>query len=156
MACSLARSQSMGNYILGHSNLLHLKVPEDISPAASPVIAHIRAIDANAGENEVKYAIIGGNTPGSFTIEGLTGEVCVVSPLDHEGCRSCRLIIRAQDSGSPPRSKTTQLLVNVRDVNDNAPRFYTPLFQETVQENVPVGYSIEYKPLMSMRELMQF
>lgn len=47
-----------------------------------------------------------------------------------------------QDGGSPSRSNTTQLLVNVKDVNDNAPRFYTSLFQESVSENVPVGYSI--------------
>lgn len=46
------------------------------------------------------------------------------------------------DGGSPSRSNTTQLLVNVKDVNDNTPRFYTSLFQESVLENVPVGYSI--------------
>lgn len=131
------------NYPQFSESTYTVEVPEDISSAASPVIAHIRAIDADAGENgEVRYAIIGGNTAGDFTIDGLTGEVRVVSPLDHEGKKYYRLVIRAQDSGSPPRSKTTQLLVNVRDVNDNAPRFYTPLFQETVQENVPIGYSI--------------
>ena len=32
--------------------------------------------------------------------------------------------------------------MNVRDVNDNVPRFYTSLFQESVIENVPVGHSI--------------
>ena len=46
------------------------------------------------------------------------------------------------DGGSPSRSNTTQLLVNVLDVNDNAPRFYTSLFQESVSESVPTGYSI--------------
>lgn len=46
------------------------------------------------------------------------------------------------DGGNPSRSNTTQLLVNVRDVNDNAPRFYTALFQESVVENVPIGHSI--------------
>lgn len=46
------------------------------------------------------------------------------------------------DGGSPSRSNTTQLLVNVKDVNDNTPRFYSTLFQESVVENVPAGYSI--------------
>lgn len=27
-------------------------------------------------------------------------------------------------------------------MNDNSPRFYTSLFQESVSENVPIGYSI--------------
>ena len=68
--------------------------------------------------------------------------MAVVQPLDFETVRSYRLVIRAQDGGNPSRSNTTQLLVNVRDVNDNAPRFYTSLFQESVIENVPVGHSI--------------
>lgn len=46
------------------------------------------------------------------------------------------------DGGSPSRSNTTQVLINVKDVNDNSPRFYTSLFQESVSESVPVGYSI--------------
>lgn len=62
--------------------------------------------------------------------------------LDYETLRAYRLVIRAQDGGNPSRSNTTQLLVNVKDVNDNAPRFYTSLFQESVLENVPIGYSI--------------
>lgn len=68
--------------------------------------------------------------------------MAVVQPLDFELVRSYRLVIRAQDGGNPSRSNTTQLLVNVRDVNDNAPRFYTSLFQESVIENVPIGHSI--------------
>ncbi|KAI5643828.1 cadherin domain-containing protein [Phthorimaea operculella] len=77
-----------------------------------------------------------------FAIDSLSGDVSLVKPLDYESVRSYRLVIRAQDGGSPSRSNTTQLLVNVKDVNDNAPRFYTSLFQESVSENVPVGFSI--------------
>lgn len=51
-------------------------------------------------------------------------------------------LFEKKDGGNPSRSNTTQLLVNVRDVNDNAPRFYTALFQESVVENVPIGHSI--------------
>lgn len=90
----------------------------------------------------LRYSLIGGNTQGHFVIDSLNGDVAVVQPLDFETTRSYRLVIRAQDGGNPSRSNTTQLLVNVRDVNDNAPRFYTSLFQESVVENVPVGHSI--------------
>ena len=102
-----------------------------------------RATDADVGPNAVlRYSLIGGNTQGHFVIDSLSGDVAVVQPLDFETVRSYRLVIRAQDGGNPSRSNTTQLLVNVRDVNDNAPRFYTSLFQESVIENVPVGHSI--------------
>lgn len=66
----------------------------------------------------------------------------LVKPLDYESVRTYRLVIRAQDGGSPSKSNTTQLLVKVLDSNDNAPRFYTMQFQETVLESVPVGYNI--------------
>ncbi|XP_041976162.1 protocadherin-like wing polarity protein stan isoform X2 [Aricia agestis] len=118
-------------------------VDEDISVSDSPVIARIKATDADVGANAaIRYAIIGGNNQMQFSIDSLSGDVALVKPLDYEQTRSYRLVIRAQDGGSPSRSNTTQLLVNVKDVNDNAPRFYTSLFQESVSENVPVGYSI--------------
>lgn len=90
----------------------------------------------------IRYAIIGGNTQSQFSIDSLSGEISLVKPLDYETLRSYRLVIRAQDGGSPSRSNTTQVLINVKDVNDNAPRFYTSLFQESVSESVPIGYSI--------------
>lgn len=102
-----------------------------------------RATDADQGNNAaIRYAIISGNTQSQFSIDSLTGDVSLVKPLDYETLRSYRLVIRAQDGGSPARSNTTQLLINVKDVNDNAPRFYTSLFQESIQENAPAGYSI--------------
>ncbi|XP_037874856.1 protocadherin-like wing polarity protein stan [Bombyx mori] len=120
-----------------------VSVDEDISVTDNPVIAKIKATDADVGANSaIRYAIIGGNTQMQFSIDSLSGDVSLVKTLDYEQVRSYRLVIRAQDGGSPSRSNTTQLLINIRDVNDNAPRFYTSLFQESVSENVPIGYSI--------------
>lgn len=107
------------------------------------IIAQIRATDADDGNNAaIRYAIIGGNTQSQFAIDSMSGDVSLVKPLDYESVRSYRLVIRAQDGGSPSKSNTTQLLVNVLDANDNSPRFYTSQFQEAVLESVPVGYNI--------------
>ncbi|XP_068147300.1 protocadherin-like wing polarity protein stan isoform X2 [Drosophila tropicalis] len=121
-----------------------VQVPEDQwGSSEDNTVAHIRATDADQGNNAaIRYAIIGGNTQSQFSIDSMSGDVSLVKPLDYESVRSYRLVIRAQDGGSPSRSNTTQLLVNVIDANDNAPRFYTSQFQESVLENVPVGYNI--------------
>ncbi|XP_001961249.3 protocadherin-like wing polarity protein stan isoform X3 [Drosophila ananassae] len=121
-----------------------VQVPEDQwGGSEDNTVAHIRATDADQGNNAaIRYAIIGGNTQSQFSIDSMSGDVSLVKPLDYESVRSYRLVIRAQDGGSPSRSNTTQLLVNVIDANDNAPRFYTSQFQESVLENVPVGYNI--------------
>lgn len=116
---------------------------EDANWLENPIVARVKANDADQGSNAaIRYAIIGGNTQSQFSIDSTSGDVSLVKPLDYESIRSYRLVIRAQDGGSPSRSNTTQLLINVKDVNDNAPRFYTSLFQESVTESVPVGYSI--------------
>lgn len=120
-----------------------ITVDEDVNVSDNPVVARIKATDEDVGANAaIRYAIIGGNNQMQFSIDSLSGDVSLVKPLDYEQVRSYRLVIRAQDGGSPSRSNTTQLLINVKDVNDNSPRFYTSLFQESVSENVPVGYSI--------------
>ncbi|VEN48444.1 unnamed protein product, partial [Callosobruchus maculatus] len=116
---------------------------EDTDVSDTPTVAQVTATDADEGTNAaVRYAIIGGNSQAQFAIDSATGAISLQKPLDYETARSYRLVIRAQDGGQPPRSNTTQLLVNVKDCNDNAPRFYASLFQESVLENVPVGYSV--------------
>ncbi|XP_044754021.1 protocadherin-like wing polarity protein stan isoform X2 [Coccinella septempunctata] len=120
-----------------------VSIDEDINWVSNPVILHIKATDADQGNNAaIRYAITSGNTQSQFAIDSLTGDISLVKPLDYETIRSYRLTVRAQDGGSPARSNSTQVLINVRDVNDNTPRFYTSLFQESVSENVPKGYSI--------------
>ncbi|XP_073973404.1 protocadherin-like wing polarity protein stan isoform X2 [Rhodnius prolixus] len=118
-------------------------LPEDTASLTNPVVATVHATDADSGRNgALRYAIIGGNTQGQFSIDSQSGEITLVKPLDYESIRSYRLVVRAQDGGSPGKSNTTQVLINVKDYNDNAPRFYTSLFQESVLETEPVGYSI--------------
>ncbi|XP_054168820.1 protocadherin-like wing polarity protein stan [Oppia nitens] len=120
-----------------------VQIAEDLNYSKHPVIAKVSAYDEDEGLNSVlRYSIIGGNTQGLFQMDSLNGEISVVGPLDYEASHSYRLVVRAQDAGSPPRSNTTQLLVNILDKNDNEPKFYTSLFQETIVENSPVGSSI--------------
>lgn len=44
----------------------------------------------------MRYAIIGGNTQGQFSIDSQNGEVSLVKSLDYEAMRSYRIMIRAQ------------------------------------------------------------
>lgn len=56
-----------------------------------------RATDADEGPNAaIRYAIIGGNLQGQFSIDSQSGEVSLMKPLDYENTRSFRLNIRAQ------------------------------------------------------------
>lgn len=121
----------------------YMDVREDINIAERPVVGQVTATDLDDGDNaNVKYSIIGGNTGGAFAINTESGELFVQKGIDREKQDSYKLIIRAQDLGDPPKSNTTQVVINVLDVNDNEPRFPSSNYYQSVAENVPEGYSV--------------
>jgi cadherin EGF LAG seven-pass G-type receptor 1 len=120
-----------------------VRVREDLDANARPVIAQVIASDADDQLNALlRYSIVAGNHQAQFTINSANGELQLVKALDYETERSYQLIVRAQDTGSPPKSNTTQLLVSVLDVNDHSPLFFSGLVQETVSEDLSIGARI--------------
>lgn len=112
--------------------------------AVNSEVAQVKATDKDAGNNaKVHYSIISGNVKGQFYIHSPTGIIDVINPLDYEMIREYNLRIKAQDGGRPPLINSTgMVVVQVVDVNDNAPMFVSTPFQASVLENVPVGYSV--------------
>lgn len=66
-------------------------------------------------------------------------ELVLEKELDREEEPELRLTLTALDGGSPPRSGTTQVLIEVVDTNDNAPEFQQPTYQVQTPENSPTG-----------------
>uniref|UniRef100_A0A674JN50 Protocadherin gamma-C3 n=1 Tax=Terrapene triunguis TaxID=2587831 RepID=A0A674JN50_9SAUR len=63
-------------------------------------------------------------------------------PLDREEVSEYKVVITATDSGSPPLSSQSNLLINISDLNDNPPRFSQPAYQAEVPENNALGVPI--------------
>jgi len=61
----------------------------------------------------VRYAIIGGNTQGQFSIDSQSGEVSLVKSLDYEAMRSYRLMIRAQGIHLIYEIKSKFIMINI-------------------------------------------
>lgn len=119
-----------------------VQVPENVP--VNTRVAQVEATDKDEGNNaKVHYSIIKGNVKGQFYIHSLTGVIDVINPLDYETHRDYSLGIKAQDGGRPPLINSTGLvIVQVIDINDNAPMFVSTPFQATILENVPIGYSV--------------
>ncbi|XP_078025791.1 uncharacterized protein LOC144463910 [Epinephelus lanceolatus] len=66
----------------------------------------------------------------------------VQKSLDREAAGSHSLVLTALDGGKPPKSGTMNILVNVLDVNDNAPVFSKDVYSVMLNENVPVGTAV--------------
>ena len=62
--------------------------------------------------------------------------------LDRESRDAYALTLLAVDGGSPQRSASLRMRINVGDENDNAPSFMTSQYETTITENHPIGSSI--------------
>ncbi|KAE8623202.1 hypothetical protein XENTR_v10005537 [Xenopus tropicalis] len=118
------------------------RVSEDSSIESQLLV--VTATDCDQGANAaVHYSILSGNSRGLFSIDPLTGAIFLAGTLDFETGREYTLRVRAQDGGRPPLSNVTGLvIIQVLDVNDNAPNFVSGPFQASVLENAPIGYSV--------------
>ncbi|XP_003404853.2 protocadherin alpha-11-like [Loxodonta africana] len=120
---------------------LSLPVREDAQP--STVIALVSVSDRDSGANGQVACSLTPNIPFKLvsTFKNYYS-VMLDSVLDRESVSTYELVVTARDRGSPSLSATTSILVEVADVNDNAPTFAQPEYTVFVKENNPPGCHI--------------
>nr|AYN71348.1 cadherin 1 [Oscarella pearsei] len=115
-----------------------VNISEDHSLQTTAAV--VLATDADAGTNsEVQYSIVNPNRFPNFRLDSKTGAISLMQRLDFEDAKSYELYVRADDGGFPVLSGTALVVVNVTDVNDNAPRFFGTPYRGEVKEDVAVG-----------------
>ncbi|XP_069932317.1 protocadherin beta-16 [Oryctolagus cuniculus] len=119
-----------------------LKIPEN-SPLGSAYPLN-NALDLDVGSNNVQNYKISSNSHFCvLTRERSDGrkypELVLDKELDREEEPELRLTLTALDGGSPPRSGSAEVLIEVVDTNDNAPEFAQPLYRVQVPEDSPEG-----------------
>ncbi|KAM9795692.1 protocadherin beta-16-like [Neosynchiropus ocellatus] len=102
------------------------------------------AVDPDVGSNTVKTYQLSENE--HFKIEVQTGrdgskfaELILMKTLDREQQAGHNLILTAVDGGTPARSGTASIIVQVLDTNDNAPTFDKSVYNINMMENSPLG-----------------
>ncbi|KAK2823112.1 hypothetical protein Q7C36_019712 [Tachysurus vachellii] len=102
----------------------------------------ITARDIDVGSNSIKNYKIKTNEYFSLDVQSDSVELVLQKSLDRERESVIKLVLTAVDGGTPPRSGTMQIVINVLDTNDNSPVFTTSLYKVKVHENVGVGTRI--------------
>ncbi|KAJ4946531.1 hypothetical protein JOQ06_024196 [Pogonophryne albipinna] len=77
--------------------------------------------------------------------KGADGKIPILviqKSLDRETSGSHSFVLTAMDGGKPPKSGTMNIVVNVLDVNDNAPVFSREGYSVMLNENAPVGTTV--------------
>ena len=110
--------------------------------AVGTVVEHVAASDADAGLNAmVRLALVSGELEPWFAFDADAGNFTVARQFDFEDLNQTRFAFRvsARDLGDPALSAEVDVVIDVADVNDNAPEFSLALYVVSLLENHPVG-----------------
>ncbi|KAG8176879.1 hypothetical protein JTE90_007488 [Oedothorax gibbosus] len=119
------------------SNSLKISVPENAELRVPIYVIHAEDPDSNRN-GEVRYLLLD-NPNNMFLIGEKSGSIILQHSLDYELRRHYILILSAIDSGSPQLSSNVTLMVEVQDVNDNAPTFEKNEYKVNVLESLSVN-----------------
>nr|XP_006996161.2 protocadherin beta-8-like [Peromyscus maniculatus bairdii] len=124
-----------------HREML-LKIPENAQPGT--VFPLKAAQDSDIGSNAVQNYTVNPNLHFHVVTQSRTDgskypELVLDKALDREEQPELTLTLTAVDGGSPPRSGTTTVHIEVVDINDNAPQFVQSLYEVQVPENSPLN-----------------
>ncbi|XP_028445912.1 protocadherin beta-15-like [Perca flavescens] len=116
-------------------------LPEN-SPMKTPVIT-VSASDADEGVNgEVTYEFsrLSDKTQKLFSLDEKTGDISVTGDIDYEEGSKYEVFVEAKDGYG--LSSEAKVIIDITDVNDNAPVIYLKSLTNPIPENVSPGTEV--------------
>ncbi|XP_030882015.1 protocadherin beta-2 isoform X2 [Leptonychotes weddellii] len=121
-----------------------LKISESITPGTTFLIE--RAQDLDVGSNSLQSYTVSPNSHFHLKLQdspdGVLPQLVLDKALDREQQAEIRLTLTALDGGTPPRTGTALVHIEVLDINDNAPEFAKRFYEVQVLENSPIGFLV--------------
>ncbi|XP_040928639.1 protocadherin alpha-3-like isoform X21 [Betta splendens] len=119
-----------------------LEIFESKSPGARFQLQPAR--DPDAGQFSVQHYKLSQNDHFRLEVQERGDDIkmpflILQKQLDREAIREHKLVLLAIDGGKPARSGTTEILVQVLDVNDNSPTFTKDVYSVELTENAAPG-----------------
>ncbi|NXP80274.1 PCDA2 protein, partial [Ramphastos sulfuratus] len=124
-----------------NQSVYKVKLTEDA--AEGTLVARVNATDPDLGSNsDVTYTVTNFFPPSARDVISLnpnTGEIRLTGALDFEEVSVFDFRIEARDKGTPPLSGHCKVVLEVLDVNDNAPEVWVTSLSVPVSEDASVG-----------------
>ncbi|XP_071105183.1 cadherin-99C-like [Haliotis cracherodii] len=117
------------------NNRYFFNVQEAQTPPAT--VGNVAAVDGDQSgtpQATVIYDMVGQNS--FFRIDGQTGAITTLVPLDFETQKQHEFTVRASDSGASPRANVATVVVSVIDTQDSIPLFVNVDYEGSIQENL--------------------
>ncbi|XP_036451375.1 protocadherin beta-16-like [Colossoma macropomum] len=105
------------------------------------------AHDSDTGQNSVQGYSLERNEHFALSVRenaerGKYAELVLEKELDREQQKEMNVILTATDGGSPQKSGTVVIHIDVLDANDNAPAFSQSVYRVTLAENAPLDAGV--------------
>lgn len=112
-------------------------IKEDDAPSTFLKLFRAHDMDEKKTRNSrIKYHLSGNNSD-MFSMGLHTGVLTIKGRLDREQQSEYRLQVHAVDGGG--RSCTTDVLISIKDVNDNAPQFSNSVYKVSIPEDAKIN-----------------
>lgn len=127
------------NYPQFENELYKVEIPENAIKGMH--VCAVKATDLDShlyGSEGIRYTEIRGEKANRFKLDPVTGIVSLKTSehgFDREQVAQHHLIIEARDSNGLGNRNTTQLLIQLIDVNDQAPKFLLDQYEAFIYEN---------------------
>lgn len=107
------------------------------------LVVKLNATDVDEGPNgDIRYSLSSHNSDALrqiFAIDEQTGEIRVQGNLDFEEATVYEIEVEAKDMGSPTMEEHCSVVVEITDVNDNAPEVILTSFSSSLSEDALPG-----------------
>ncbi|XP_063024419.1 protocadherin alpha-6-like isoform X2 [Melospiza melodia melodia] len=124
-----------------NQSVYKVQLPENAEHGT--LVIKLNATDLDEGSNSnISYSLetlFPQDGKGVFGIDRKSGEIRLRANLDFEEVSLYRLQVDATDQGNPPLSGHCKLLLEVLDVNDNAPEVWVTSLSVPVPEDASLG-----------------
>nr|XP_012151361.1 PREDICTED: cadherin-23 [Megachile rotundata] len=127
------------NYPEFTEDTYEVSIPENC--AVGTTVAWVQALDEDSGSfgtRGIRYTNLGGSIAHALSMDPVSGIITVKEPgpsFDRELVSRHYLTVEARDDRGKGNQNTVQLIVNVNDVNDNAPVFLQKKYEAVLLEN---------------------
>uniref|UniRef100_A0A8C2WCU0 Protocadherin 2 alpha a 15 n=1 Tax=Cyclopterus lumpus TaxID=8103 RepID=A0A8C2WCU0_CYCLU len=143
--CFLTNHITYPPWCVMHIWVLLLEMSESVLPGARFQLKPSR--DPDNGQFSVQQYKLSHNDHFRLEVKdkGEDGKIPILvvqKHLDRETAGSHSLVLTALDGGKPPKSGTMNILVNILDINDNAPVFTKDVYSVVLGENSAVGTTV--------------
>ncbi|XP_035391388.1 protocadherin beta-16-like isoform X15 [Electrophorus electricus] len=112
------------------------------APLGTEVVT-VSAVDADEGANgavSYEFSRISDNAAQLFMIDKLTGQIKVIDHIDYEEERHYEMRVQAKDGSG--LVSTANVIIDITDVNDNAPKIILTFLNNAIPENSVLGTEV--------------